>query len=103
LEAVVSWSDGRQTVWRIPEADALLGQYADYRWRKWMEWAASDERGPDLWRRLAEHLAPRLPRRKGAVPRELRVIRYTERLPRYGDPVWQAAVLYRAELSVGRP
>jgi hypothetical protein len=37
LDAVVHYDDGSSAVWRFPHQNAVIGQYRDYRWRKWAE------------------------------------------------------------------
>jgi hypothetical protein len=37
LDAVVHYDDGSTAVWRFPHQNAVIGQYRDYRWRKWAE------------------------------------------------------------------
>ena len=39
--AQVTFSDGSQETWQIPARDPVVGEYIDYRWRKWQEWAVS--------------------------------------------------------------
>jgi hypothetical protein len=39
--AQVTFADGSQETWHIPARNAVVGEYIDYRWRKWEEWAAS--------------------------------------------------------------
>ena len=36
--ARVADADGNVHVWRVPEGDALIGAYWDFRWGKWTEW-----------------------------------------------------------------
>jgi len=39
--ARVTFADGSQETWQIPARDPVVGEYIDYRWRKWEEWVAS--------------------------------------------------------------
>lgn len=39
--ARVTFADGTQKTWRIPARNPVVGEYIDYRWRKWEEWVAS--------------------------------------------------------------
>jgi hypothetical protein len=101
VEVVVEWSDGARTAWRVPSCEPLLGAYRDYRWRKWSEYAASDEIGPWLWPPLARYVVRRLPPRSQSVPRRLTIVRQTQavRPPGAGHgPGWTTTELYRAEL-----
>jgi hypothetical protein len=102
VEAVVDWSDGARTVWRMPSGERLFGAYRDYRWRKWAEYAASDEIGPWLWAPLARYVLRRLPSRAPSVPRHLTIVRRTQAVPPPGTgaaPGWVATEVYRAELG----
>jgi hypothetical protein len=102
LEAHVTWSDGRRTVWTIPSEGPLLGAYRDYRWRKWAEHAALSPDAPSLWRPATLYIARRMARRGGAVPRELRLVRYLQPLAVPGSNAthsWVTTELYRAQLG----
>jgi hypothetical protein len=105
VEAAVAWSDGAQTVWKGRHGDPWLGAYDDYRWRKWAERASLDPQGPRLWASAARYIARRLPGRPGAVPVELRLIRYARPLPPPGSrrppQPWSRVELYRARLAGG--
>ena len=39
--ARVQFADGSQETWQIPARDPVVGEYIDYRWRKWEEWVVS--------------------------------------------------------------
>ena len=39
--ANVTFADGSQQTWQIPRRDPVIGEYTDYRWRKWEEWVVS--------------------------------------------------------------
>ena len=39
--AQVAFADGTQRTWHIPARNAAVGEYIDYRWRKWEEWVSS--------------------------------------------------------------
>ncbi len=41
LLAHVTFSDGSHETWQIPARNAAVGEYIDYRWRKWEEWIVS--------------------------------------------------------------
>jgi hypothetical protein len=41
LLARVTFADGSHETWQIPARDAVVGEYIDYRWRKWEEWLVS--------------------------------------------------------------
>jgi hypothetical protein len=102
VEALIAWSDGARTVWRMPSGEPLFGAYRDYRWRKWAEHAASDEIGPWLWGPLARYVVRQLPSRAPSVPTRLTIVRRTQAVPPPGTgdaPGWVATEVYRAELG----
>ena len=39
--ARVTFADGSQETWQIPSRNPVVGEYIDYRWRKWEEWIVS--------------------------------------------------------------
>jgi hypothetical protein len=41
VSARVTFADGSQETWKIPARDPVVGEYIDYRWRKWEEWVVS--------------------------------------------------------------
>jgi hypothetical protein len=41
VSALVTFADGSQATWRIPARNPVVGEYIDYRWRKWEEWVVS--------------------------------------------------------------
>jgi len=65
LEARVAFRDGSTATWRPPKGDALIGQYWDYHWQKYVEHATFDA-GPDA-DRLRDGLA-RFAARQAAGP-----------------------------------
>ena len=105
LHALTTWSDGAHTTWRMPASGALVGAYSDYRWRKWAEHAGADRAGPGLWRPLVRYVAAQLPRRAGATPVEVAIVRSRRALPppgQAGDHLWNALVIYRARVAPER-
>jgi hypothetical protein len=58
LFARVTYADGREETWRVPSGDPVVGEYWDYRWRKWAEWAIADAYD-HLWQPAAEWFARR--------------------------------------------
>ena len=43
--ARVDFADGSHQMWHIPARNAVVGEYIDYRWRKWEEWVVSPAYG----------------------------------------------------------
>jgi hypothetical protein len=79
--ARVRYADGRLASWRSPRGGALLGQYWDYRWRKWMENAILDENERELWEPTARYVI-REEEAKGRSPASVTLVRrWWELLP----------------------
>ncbi len=57
VSATIGYDDGRITQWTFPHADALIGTYRDYRWRKWEENLISPDNATALWRSAAQWAA----------------------------------------------
>lgn len=57
--ARVTFADGSHGTWQIPARNPVVGEYIDYRWRKWEEWIASPA-VPFLYRPGAIYAARRL-------------------------------------------
>ena len=71
LDATVRYTDGSTAAWRLPEAGRVLGQYWDYRWRKWAEnLIVTTVNGPDIWRPAALWIA-RQETRPGKQPAQV--------------------------------
>jgi len=68
LEARVDFRGGGATTWRPPKGGALIGQYWDYHWQKYVEHATFDT-GPDA-DRLRDGLARFAARQVAAGGRE---------------------------------
>jgi hypothetical protein len=56
LRAVVAFRDGSSKTWGLPHGGALVGEYWDYHWQKWLEWVL-DARHSELWRPAALFIA----------------------------------------------
>lgn len=59
VSANVTFADGSTTTWRVKKQNALVGEYRDYRWLKWTEYAVSPENS-QLWRPVALYVARRV-------------------------------------------
>ena len=57
--ARVTFADGSQQTWQIPARNPVVGEYIDYRWRKWEEWVVSPSY-PFLYKPGAVYAARRL-------------------------------------------
>ena len=47
--ARVTFADGSEQTWRIPARNPVVGEYVDYRWRKWEEWIGSPSTAVPLY------------------------------------------------------
>jgi len=73
LSAKVKYADGSTGTWDPPRGGPLVGVYWDNRWRKWEEFAVSDQlRG--LWQPAALYVA-RQENRPGRRPVEVTLVR----------------------------
>ena len=61
--ALVTFQDGSQEQWTVPRRNPVVGEYVDYRWLKWAEYAVGE---PQLSKPIALYVARRLatPRRR---------------------------------------
>ena len=95
LEARVKYADGSSDVWHVPRGNALIGTYWDYRWGKWMEYAAQNS-NPVLWAPVAEYVARR---RRDRNPVFVTLVRRWYTLPPPGEvrtrPRWHSYAFYR--------
>jgi hypothetical protein len=57
MRARIEYADGTAEWWEVPEGDPFVGEYWDYRWRKWLEYIISPTFRPILFRPLAVWLA----------------------------------------------
>ena len=57
MRARIEYADGTAEWWDLPEGGALVGEYWDYRWRKWLEYIINPGFRPILFRPLAVWLA----------------------------------------------
>ena len=55
--ARVSFANGTQETWHIPARNPVVGEYIDYRWRKWEEWVASPTNVAPIFRPGAIYIA----------------------------------------------
>ena len=58
--ARVTFADGSHETWQIPARNPVVGEYIDYRWRKWEEWVASPSLTTPIFRPGAIYAARRL-------------------------------------------
>lgn len=107
LVATVRYTDGSTAAWRLPEAGRLLGQYWDYRWRKWAEnLITAADNGPAIWRPAALWIA-RQETRPGKWPAQVTLGARLYDLRAPGDTrgdrgPWRQAQLYTVRFQ-GRP
>lgn len=75
IEARVQYANGTADTWHLPHGSALIGNYWDYHWQKWLEFVL-DVRHPGLWRPAAVFIA-RERNRAGRRPVRVTLIRVT--------------------------
>jgi hypothetical protein len=73
VSAEVRFDDGARRIWRFPHDGALIGEYRDYRWRKWAENVIAPINGTALWRPAALWAAAR-EQRAGHAVTEVRLL-----------------------------
>lgn len=59
FEARITFTDGSEATWRVPDGDPVFAAYRDYRWRKWVEHVTLDVNRDELWRPSAQWIARR--------------------------------------------
>jgi hypothetical protein len=57
MRARIFYADGTAEWWDLPESNALVGEYVDYRWRKWLEYIVNPGFRTTLFQPLAAWLA----------------------------------------------
>jgi hypothetical protein len=75
LRGVVRYANGASSTWRVPHSSALVGEYWDYHWQKWLEWVL-DAQHTQLWRPAAIFIA-RSSHRPGWTPVRVTLVRVT--------------------------
>jgi hypothetical protein len=92
LEAEVAFADGTSRSWQLPTGGPLLRTYADYRWRKLLEYEVDDSFSGRLGKAYAGYVARRFAR-DGSQPIRVTLIRRWRVInppgakgPSYGPP-----------------
>jgi hypothetical protein len=57
MRARITYADGTAEWWTLPEGDPLIGDYWDYRWRKYLEYVVNPQYRKVVFRPLAEYVA----------------------------------------------
>jgi hypothetical protein len=102
LFARVTYADGREETLRVPSGDPFVGEYWDYRWRKWAEWAITDAYD-HLWHPAAVWFARRAGE-QGEVEKVVLVRRWHDLLPPGPGPArsdWQEYAFYTLTVTNG--
>jgi hypothetical protein len=101
LEGRVRYDDGSVAVWSPPRGGDLIGAYWDYRWAKWFEHVANEEKRGQLWRPAAEFAAREM-RRAGRSVRRVTLVMFRRDVPAPGsgdDPgPWRGEAFYSLRL-----
>ena len=57
MRARIFYADGTAEWWTLPERNPVIGEYVDYRWRKWLEYIVNPSFQKVLFKPLATWLA----------------------------------------------
>ncbi|MGH3937051.1 MAG: hypothetical protein ACRDTG_00215 [Pseudonocardiaceae bacterium] len=83
--ATVEFDDGSTARWQPPAGDPFLSAYRIYRWRKWVEYARSDDGEATLWLPTAVFIA-RQADGGGRRPVHVSLVRRWRETPTLGTP-----------------
>jgi hypothetical protein len=101
LVARVEYADGTERTLEVPRGDPFVGEYWDYRWRKWYEWARADAY-QNLWDPGARWFA-RVAADEGGTPVRVTLVRrWRESLPPGPGPArseWHEFAYYTLNLQ----
>lgn len=93
LEARITYTDGSEATWRVPDGDPIFAAYRDYRWRKWVEYVTLDASRDELWQPAAQWVARRFDRADRHPARVTLVRRWYDiappGTPQPDPPEWQ--------------
>ena len=99
--ARVEYADGSEGVIEVPSGGPFIGEYWDYRWRKWYEWVRADAY-QILWDPAARWFARAAAEDGGAPVRVTLVRRWRALLPPGPGPAqseWQEFEYYTLDLE----
>jgi hypothetical protein len=82
--ARVQYADGLTETWRMPEGGAVIGEYWDYRWRKYLEYVTQDPWAGVTWRQMAGFIARDVDR-DGRHPTRVTLVRRMQDVLPPGD------------------
>jgi hypothetical protein len=101
LVARVQYADGSERTLEVPRGGPVIGEYWDYRWRKWYEWARADAY-MNLWDPAARWFA-RVAAEEGGMPVRVTLVRrWRETLPPGPGPArseWHEFAYYTLDLE----
>ena len=101
LFARVEYADGSERTLKVPRGDPFIGEYWDYRWRKWYEWARSDDY-QHLWDPAARWFA-RVAADEGGTPVRVTLVRRWRQLlppgPGPAESDWREFSYYTLDLG----
>lgn len=84
--ARVRYADGTRETWRLPEGGAVVGEYWDYRWRKYLEYLVQDPWAVETRTPMSRYIARTL-NAGGREPEQIVLVRRTQRIrPPGSDP-----------------
>ncbi|MGQ0778717.1 MAG: hypothetical protein ACT4NY_30605 [Pseudonocardiales bacterium] len=85
LYAMVEFDDGSAARWQPPGGDPFVSAYRTYRWRKWVEYARSDDAQATLWLPTAIFVAQQM-EGGGRRPVHVSLVRRWRETPTPGTP-----------------
>ena len=95
--ARVSYDDGTTETWRLPAGGPLIGDYWDYRWRKYLEYLVQDPWADQTHRQFSSYVARELSR-DGRTPTRVVLVRQ-ERTVRPGKSPPRSPIREKAYYS----
>lgn len=96
--ARVTYADETTETWRLPSGGPLIGDYWDYRWRKYLEYLTQDPWADQTFRQFSSYLARRL-HREGRRPTRIVLVRRTRTI-RPGESPPRSPVREQAYFSL---
>ena len=102
--ARVRYEDGTTETWRLPHGGPLLGDYWDYRWRKYLEYLVQDPWADQTHRQFSTYIAREV-HRDGRTPTRIVLVREKRAVrpgqdPPMSDPREEAYFSFRVTSEV---
>ena len=97
LEARVTFADGSQATWHMPQGDKVVSNLRYYRWRKWLERVRADDY-QYMWEPTARWIAEKYRDRASPVTEVQLIRRFHQNSILGPQPPWQSFVYYTLDL-----